>query len=327
MVANVLVVGVGDFGRLHAAIAAEGPTTTLSAVVDVDAAAAKEVADRYGTSASLSIEDALATAPVDVAIVATPEHLHMQHALALIEAGVPTLIEKPVSLELGDLETIAAAARDRGVPVVPGHVSRFLPDVARLLQTVDRPRSIVASRLVPAARRALHGRTHPAWMAMVHDLDLVAAMLPAGPVDVVAETRRRDDAGEHADQCWAMLSCEAGPVVLLENVWLFPHERQYIDARLRAIDDHGVHEVRMPATDGFVSITAGGDHRPSSAIDGRLGERPIGALWQQLQHLVDVADGSALPIVTLDDARRAGVLADAVVRAASTRTRIHVQLR
>jgi predicted dehydrogenase len=327
MVSQVLVVGVGDFGRLHAAVAAEGPTTELAAVVDIDARAVGAVADQYGAAAAGSIGEALAAARVDVAVVATPERLHRQHAIELIEAGIPTLIEKPVSLDLDDLETIATAARERGVPVLPGHVSRFLPDVARLLGSVDRPRSIVASRLVPAARRALHGRIHPAWMAMVHDLDLVAAMLPAGPVDVVAETRRRDDAGENADQCWAMLSCPSGPVALVENVWLLPHERQYIDARLRVIDDRGVHEVRTPATDGYVTVTAAGDHRPSSAIDGRLGGRPIGALWQQLQHLTDVAAGAAAPVVTLDDARRAGVLADAVVRAAAEATRVQVELR
>lgn len=324
---NVLVVGVGDFGRLHAAVAAEGPTTTLTAVVDIDPRAATEVADRHGALARGSIGEALADAPVDVAIVATPEHLHVRHALELIEAGVPALIEKPVSLDLDDVETLARAARERDVPVLPGHVSRFLPDISRLLRTVDRPRSIVASRLVPAARRALHGRIHPAWMAMVHDLDLVAAMLPPGWVDVVAETRRRDDAGEHADQCWAMLSCESGPVALLENVWLLPHERQYIDARLRVIDDRGVHEVRTPATDGFLTVSAGGDHRPGNAIDERLGGRPVGALWQQLQHLIDVVAGIASPMVTLDDARRAGLLADAVVKAASARSRVQVDLR
>lgn len=324
MVTNVLVVGVGDFGRLHAEVAMAGATTHLAAVVDVDTEAARAVVGPGGLAAA-TIGEALEAAEVDVAVVATPEGLHVEHGLALIEAGVPTLIEKPVTLELDGLDQLEAAATRHGVPVLPGHVSRFLPEVSQLLAGVDRPRSITASRLVPAARRGPHGRIHPAWMAMIHDLDLVGALLPPGTVTVTATTRRRDDAGRHADQCWAMLAGDDGPVALVENVWLLPHERQYIDARLRVVDDRGVHEVRTPG-DALVSVTAEGEHRPSVAIDGRLGGRPIGALWQQLQHLVDVAAGTE-PVVTLADARRAGQLADAVVRAASTGRNVQVELR
>lgn len=310
--ADVLVVGVGDFGRLHAAVAADGPATRLTGVVDLDLELAAEVARAHGANAAASIDEAVTAHRPDVAVVATPEHLHVEHTTQLLAHRIPVLVEKPVSLDPADVDVLEIAARHAGVPVLPGHVSRFIPEVALLLQRVEQPRSVVASRLVPHERRGPHGRIHPAWMAMIHDLDLVAALLPDGPVTVTAASRRRDDAGENPDQCWAMLACDGGPVALVENVWLLPHARQYIDARLRVIDDQGVHEVRTPASDGFVTIAADGEHRPALAVDGRIAGQPVGALGRQLQHLVDVSRGAA-PLVTLRDARRAGLLAQAVV--------------
>ncbi len=322
---RTLVCGVGDFGALHAALVRAHEATELVGVVDVDAARAEQVAAGE-VAAHTDLGRALDNLEPDAVIVATPEQAHREDAEAALAAGAHVLIEKPVAMSVDDVDTIEAAAARADRVVLPGHVSRFLPEVADVLADPRPPRHLAASRYVPAARRGPHGRVHPAWMAMVHDLDLIAALLPDRcRVSVAAAERTTPTGGPSPDVCAALLSVEGHATATVDTVWLLPHERQYIDASLRVAYDDEIVDVAVPG-DGLRRVRADGEHRPSAAIDGRVGARPVGALASQLGHLADLRAGRAAPLVTLRDARRAGILADAVVHAAATHQLADVDL-
>ena len=63
----------------------------------------------------------------DMAIVASPATFHARHAIPLIEAGIPVLIEKPLAAEESDAAAIIKAADKYKVPVVVGYCLRYLP--------------------------------------------------------------------------------------------------------------------------------------------------------------------------------------------------------
>ena len=68
----------------------------MSAVYDADETRAKEVASGVGAEVAASGEALIADESVDAVLIAAPDPLHEQLALACLEAGRPTLCEKPV---------------------------------------------------------------------------------------------------------------------------------------------------------------------------------------------------------------------------------------
>lgn len=323
---SILVCGVGDFGARHAALVDDEPGSRLAGVVDLDGARAETVAGGR-VPAFTDLAAGLAATTPDAVIVATPEHAHVGDVETSLAAGAHVLVEKPVALSAAAIDGLIGSAAAAQRHVLPAHVSRFLPEVAALLAEACTPRHVHASRVVPGARRGPHGRIHPAWMAMIHDLDLIAALLPSHcVVRVHAAERRTPGAGAHPDICSALLDVQAGPVVSVDNVWLLPHERQYIDARVRLTCDAHTVSLATPG-DAAVRITAAGEHRPDHAIDGRLAGQPVGALGVQLRHLLDVVEGRTAPVVSLVDARRAALLAEAVVAAAADGHPVEVEVR
>ena len=62
--------------------------------------------------------------PVDGVILATPNALHAEGALAAIARGVPVLIEKPLATSVEESMRIVAASEAAGIPVLVGHHRR-----------------------------------------------------------------------------------------------------------------------------------------------------------------------------------------------------------
>jgi predicted dehydrogenase len=74
---------------------------------------------------------------VELAIVASPASLHAAHAIPLITAGIPVLIEKPVATSVADCNAIIDASREHNVPVAVGYCLRYLPSAAILKKILD----------------------------------------------------------------------------------------------------------------------------------------------------------------------------------------------
>ncbi|MFT6734924.1 MAG: putative dehydrogenase [Polaribacter sp.] len=74
----------------------------------------------------------LIQAEIELVIVASPAPFHAQHSIPFIEAGIPTLIEKPVATSVEDAEAIKRAIDLHQTPVLIGYCLRYLPSVQKL---------------------------------------------------------------------------------------------------------------------------------------------------------------------------------------------------
>ena len=63
---------------------------------------------------------ALPLLQLDLCIVPSPIHLHRQHAVALVEAGVHVLVEKPLAATVGDVDAVQRAAETAGCVAAVG---------------------------------------------------------------------------------------------------------------------------------------------------------------------------------------------------------------
>ncbi len=171
------VVGVGHLGRHHARLYASLPGSILVGVVDHDGEKAARVAREHGVrvfpdGASLASE-------IDVASVAVPTRDHEREAVPMIDAGVATLVEKPIAPDLDSGRRLVERAARRGVPFMVGHTERFHPAISLLRGQLTRPRYLEVHRLAPFTPRSLD--VDVVLDLMIHDLDMCRFLL--GPVE------------------------------------------------------------------------------------------------------------------------------------------------
>jgi predicted dehydrogenase len=69
---------------------------------------------------------------IDVAVCAVPTGLHEEVGLALAEAGVHTLVEKPIAASVAAGERLVQAFESRGLVGAVGHIERYNPALQSL---------------------------------------------------------------------------------------------------------------------------------------------------------------------------------------------------
>lgn len=113
---TALVAGLGRAGLRHVAILRE-------LVPGIRIVGLRRPGRPVGAACDLvvhSLEDALAQQP-DLAVLAGPAPTHVPQLRALLEAGVPTLVEKPLSHSLAGLDEVIQRCDEMAVPVVVGY--------------------------------------------------------------------------------------------------------------------------------------------------------------------------------------------------------------
>jgi Predicted dehydrogenases and related proteins len=100
----------------------------LHAVVSRDAARAEAFAAAHGAARAYGSLDAFLADPgIEAVYVAAPNHAHVDMARAALEAGKAVLVEKPLATSSREAEDLAALADARGLFLMEGLWTRFLP--------------------------------------------------------------------------------------------------------------------------------------------------------------------------------------------------------
>ena len=168
--------GAGVFGRNHLRVVREletaGEEVALVAAVEPDTGRAEETAKQYGIPVFSSIDELLkADLKADAACVAVPTVKHHDVAVALLDAGLDLLVEKPLAANLKEADDLIARAERAGRIVQPGHLERFNPAVLAVEPKLKRPMFFEAHRLSVFTPRALD--VDVVLDLMIHDLDIV----------------------------------------------------------------------------------------------------------------------------------------------------------
>jgi len=160
----------------------------LSGVLDTHPDRAARVAMPLGGRGFHEMDEFLEA--VDVVTIASPATFHAGQALAVLAAGKPVYIEKPVAISVADAERVRVAAAARGLVVACGHQERVLFRAMGLLDVPEQPLLLEAWRHGPPSDRS---RDVSAVLdLMVHDLDLALSISAADPVTAEGEGMRFD---------------------------------------------------------------------------------------------------------------------------------------
>lgn len=144
---EAVVIGAGLRGRdTYGAFALANPASMrVVAVAEPDGQRREVFARAHGLPAERSFEDwrALLDGPrlARVAVIATPDHLHVEPALAALADGYDVLLEKPIAPDVADCLRVVDAADNARRLLQIGHCLRYAPFYARVQQ-------IMASRVL-----------------------------------------------------------------------------------------------------------------------------------------------------------------------------------
>ncbi|HEY6596620.1 MAG TPA: Gfo/Idh/MocA family oxidoreductase [Asanoa sp.] len=148
---RIAVAGAGLIGQRHIEEVDASPEARLAAIVD-PSPAATEIADKYGVPLHGDLAELFAAGKPDGVILATPNRLHVDGALACVAAGVPVLVEKPIGDTIEGARRLVEAGDAAGVPVLTGHHRNYSPLMAKAREIV---RSGRLGRIVAVVGTAL----------------------------------------------------------------------------------------------------------------------------------------------------------------------------
>lgn len=131
---RVGIVGAGFFGALIAAACDRHEEFTVRAVADAVPEAASTLASRYDAIAVTDAATLASRDDIDLVVVATPNHLHTEPALAALAAGKNVFVEKPIAIDRESIGAIATAAAASQGQLIVGHVMRSMPGVTRMVR-------------------------------------------------------------------------------------------------------------------------------------------------------------------------------------------------
>ena len=143
---RIAVAGAGYIGLAYIGVVQKSPTCTLSAIVD-PAPVAEAVAAREAVPLYKSLDELFQKGRPDGVVLATPNQLHLEHALKCIDVELPILLEKPITATVEEAERLVQIVEQRRAKVLIGHHRAHSPIMAKAKQIVDSGGHMWACRM------------------------------------------------------------------------------------------------------------------------------------------------------------------------------------
>ena len=132
------IIGCGMISNWHADAILLIPGTKLVGAVDVNENAKAAFARKYGIKAFNSVEELLADSNIDIVCACTPSGLHAQVAVQAANAGKHIIVEKPMALNLKEVDDIIDSCEKNKVKLAVISQLRFTDAFRKLKDAVDK---------------------------------------------------------------------------------------------------------------------------------------------------------------------------------------------
>jgi predicted dehydrogenase len=180
------LIGVGNWGRNYIATLRNFPGAVLTRVASRN----PDAAVLAGPSCEVVADwrELLFSRELDGVILTSPAPLHAEQLSAAIAAGVPALVEKPLTLSLDQARHVLRQAEARKALVLVDHIYLFHPayqELKRRAGLLGKPRRLEScgGNLGP-----FRASVTPLWDYGPHDVSLCLDLLGKMPVEISAES-------------------------------------------------------------------------------------------------------------------------------------------
>jgi predicted dehydrogenase len=342
---RIAVAGAGQIGKRHIEHIRKSADCVLTAIAD-PAPAAADFARSLGVPLYGSLADLLATERPDGVIIASPNQLHVDQALACVAARLPVLVEKPVAHTLEAGIRLTAAAEAAGVPILVGHHRRHSAIMARAVEVIATG---ILGRIVAVVGTALFYKAEsegyfdgafswrrepgggPILLNMIHEVGNLRAL--AGEIVAVqaftSNATRNFPVEDTAAIALRFANGALGTFVLSDTAasdrsWEHTSGEDPRYAKAHTDDDDC---YVVAGTFGSLAIPTmrlqryleAGDRSWHRALTKSVIElEGVDPLGRQIAHFADVIRGKATPLVSARDGLQNLRVVDAIVEAATT---------
>ncbi|WP_026459324.1 Gfo/Idh/MocA family protein [Schaalia vaccimaxillae] len=266
---RVGVLGIGSMGRHHVRNVKNTEGFELVALAD-------PAGDRFGVAGDMEVldsVDSLIAAGIDAAVVAVPTVFHEEAALKLADAGIHTLVEKPLSVSVESGQKIAKAFADAGVVGAVGYVERCNPALLEMRRRIQEGQLGQVYQIITRRQSPFPARISDVGVVKdlaTHDVDLASWVAGSSYETIYAQTTFKSGR-EHEDMMVASGRFTNGVLVNHLVNWLSPFK----DRTTIVTGEHGA----------LVADTAMGD-----LTFYENGDMPV--QWDQIANFRGVSEGT-----------------------------------
>ena len=112
---GLAVIGAGKIGRHRARLAQQHAGVAFLGIADIDEEAARSLAEEVGADTwTTDVASLVGSTDVDAVIISTQEMAHTEPLLQTLPFGKPTLVEKPLTLDLAEADQVIDVASEHG---------------------------------------------------------------------------------------------------------------------------------------------------------------------------------------------------------------------
>jgi myo-inositol 2-dehydrogenase/D-chiro-inositol 1-dehydrogenase len=316
---------------MHAELLArQVPGAALDAVYDAYEPASRGVAAEFGVPAVASVEEML-DGDLDAVAICSSSDTHVELLIAAAQAGKAVFCEKPLSLDLVELDRALGAVQAAGVPFQIGFNRRFDPAHAAVREAVvsgavGDPHLVRISSRDPAPPALEYVKTSGGLFLdmTIHDFDMARYVTGSEVVEVFARGAARiDKSFEQAgdiDTALVTLVHEDGCLTAIDN----SRRASYgYDQRVEVFGSGGMAASDNPLAHSGVVITEEGTHRP--ALPQFFLERYMPSYVREWEAFVAAVQAGVDPPVSRNDARAPLLIGLAALRSLRTGRPIRIE--
>ncbi len=299
---GVAVVGTGFWGKNHARVYKELPSTELVAICDANAERAKTIADQFGVKAYTNSARMLKNEAIKAVSVCTWSTSLAKEALKALNAGKHVLVEKPMATNVKQAERLVDVAEANGLHLTVGFLMRFIPGLQHIREAAAGKKlgelvCVTAKRVSQWPERI--GDVGVVKDTAIHDIDVMRYVSGEDPIAVYAKTGSMRHK-KFEDYAQIMLTYEDGKTAFIESNWLTPYKTR----TLTVTGSEAIMRLDYITQELWIE-------------DAKESLQPRFP-WQEplkveLQHFADCVSAKSKPVITAADGVKALKIAEAAL--------------
>lgn len=194
---NTGFIGAGSFAQSYLIPNVKSFGASLDGVVTSKGITSKNVADKFKFNfCSTEVNDVLQHHPVNTIFIATPHNSHAPLVIQSLQAGKPVFVEKPLAINMDQLNEVMAVKAKHQQPLMVGFNRRFAPvsrEIKKAFSSVTEPIVVnirVNAGLIPKEHWTQQPEIGGGRIVgeVCHFIDLMQYFTGAEPVKVYASS-------------------------------------------------------------------------------------------------------------------------------------------
>jgi predicted dehydrogenase len=230
------VIGLGIIGEQYVQIFQSHALSEVVAVAARTPDKTSAIAAKYGVlHACAHWTELVRMSDVDAVCVVTPDHMHYEPAKAALETGKHVLIEKPMTTDLQEADSLFELSKATGLKLQVAFNHRWLASyyqghLAIQAGLIGQPVMAYARKndRISVSTEFINwaASTTPAWFLNSHDIDLVRWYFGSEPVEARAWGVKRvltERGIDTYDAIQSQVRFASGAIATFESSWIYPN--------------------------------------------------------------------------------------------------------